>query len=190
MTETTPRFRRLSAAERRCELVAAGIACLAEGGIAAFTFDNICAKSGVTRGLIAHYFGSKEGLLIAVMTSAFQRTIDDLRTMESDTTFTQLFTWAFERATVDNLRVWLALWGEVAINPAISEEHRKLYDTYRSLIAGVIRGINPSVDAEGVAELVIAAIRGIWLQLALDPERLSAECARAQAETMLRALLA
>ena len=190
MTDATRRFRRLTADARRTELIAAGVACLAEGGMAAFTFDNICAKSGVTRALISHYFGSKDGLLIAVLTEVYQRTIDDLGLLEHETDFPTLLTRAFEGATASNLRVWLALWGEVAVNADLRAVHRKLYDSYRRVLAQAIHAMRPDVDAQAIATTMIAGFDGIWLQLALDPETLSIDCARAQGESMLRALLA
>ena len=58
-----PKFSRLTPDQRRAALIAAGLACLARGGILEFTIDNICREAGVSRGLITHHFGSKDGLL-------------------------------------------------------------------------------------------------------------------------------
>ncbi len=65
-----PRFRRYAADIRAAMLVEAGMVCLARGGITAFTVDNICAEAGASRGLIAHHFGGKDGLLAAVYAAA------------------------------------------------------------------------------------------------------------------------
>ena len=46
------RYVRLTPAERRSALIEAALACIAEGGIRAFTVDRICEKAQVSRGLI------------------------------------------------------------------------------------------------------------------------------------------
>src|SRR4051812_30705635 len=63
---TPPRFAREAADIRRHQLIAAATRCLAEGGIAAFTVDNISRAANVSRGLINHYFDGIDGLLAAV----------------------------------------------------------------------------------------------------------------------------
>lgn len=67
-----PKYTRLTSEERRAELIAAGLACMARGGIQEFTVDRICAEAGVSRGLITHHFGSMNGLLAAVYASMYQ----------------------------------------------------------------------------------------------------------------------
>jgi AcrR family transcriptional regulator len=190
MTTDPPRYRRLTAEARRAELVAEGIACLAENGIASFTLDNICARSGVTRGLVAHHFGSKDGLLIAVLTTVYQSTLDELGSLENETDFHTLFTRAFVGATTENLRIWLALWGEVAVNPVLRAEHRKLYARYEGLIEQAIKSIRPDAEASALSVNIIACFDGLWLKLALDPETFSKEEAIQHGNALLAALLA
>ncbi len=48
------------------------MACLARGGIQAFTVDNICAEAKASRGLIAHHFGGKDGLLTLSYIAAYR----------------------------------------------------------------------------------------------------------------------
>ena len=59
-------YKRKSAAERRDELIAAGIVCLGRGGMAGFTIDQICKQAGISRGLINHHFNTKDELLSAI----------------------------------------------------------------------------------------------------------------------------
>ena len=54
-------------------LVDAGLACLARGGITAFTIDNICREANASRGLVTHHFGSKDGLLAACYSQMYDR---------------------------------------------------------------------------------------------------------------------
>jgi TetR/AcrR family transcriptional repressor of bet genes len=132
-----PRFRRYSSEVRAAMLVEAGLACLARGGITAFTTDNICREAGASRGLITHHFGSKEGLLAAVYAAAYQPLLDSLTpTDQAAPDLIQIIERVFGtyNFTRDSLSVWLALWGEVATNPTLQAEHRKHYARYRAAL--------------------------------------------------------
>ena len=56
---------------RRKSLLQAAIITVAKFDIAGATVDRICAQAGGSRGLIAHYFDSKEELLLAALTDWF-----------------------------------------------------------------------------------------------------------------------
>lgn len=175
-----PRFRRYSSEVRAAMLVEAGLACLARGGITAFTTDNICREAGASRGLITHHFGSKEGLLAAVYAAAYQPLLDSLTpTDQAAPDLMQIIERVFGtyNFTRDSLSVWLALWGEVATNPTLQAEHRKHYARYRATVARAIddlaRARGLVVDAQDLAISVIALIDGLWLEQGIDPELLS-----------------
>ena len=73
-----PRFRRYSSETRAAMLVDASLVCLARGGILDFTIDSICREAGVSRGLITHHFGSKDGLLAAVYATMHDRLLSTI----------------------------------------------------------------------------------------------------------------
>jgi len=56
---------------RRQSLLKAAIITVAKYDIAGATVERICAQAGASRGLIAHYFDSKEALLLAALTDWF-----------------------------------------------------------------------------------------------------------------------
>ena len=68
---TTPSTARRSQAERRDEsqrsLVEATLAVVANRGVSAATFDEIGRAAGYSRGLATQKFGSKQGLIEAVI---------------------------------------------------------------------------------------------------------------------------
>ncbi|MCX6503497.1 MAG: TetR/AcrR family transcriptional regulator [Microbacterium sp.] len=64
------RRRRLTPEERRAQLLALGVAFLAERPLDDLTIEELSARAGVSRGLVFHYFGSKQGLHRAVVTTA------------------------------------------------------------------------------------------------------------------------
>ena len=66
----TDRRTRLSPDERRGQLVALGVAFLADNPLDELSIEDLSARAGVSRGLLFHYFGSKQGLHREVVRTA------------------------------------------------------------------------------------------------------------------------
>lgn len=66
----TARRTRLSPDERRAQLVALGVGALASGPLESLTIESLAAAAGVSRGLVIHYFDTKDGLHRAVVRTA------------------------------------------------------------------------------------------------------------------------
>lgn len=184
MPQTSPRYRRYTSEVRAAMLIEAGLACLAEGGIAAFTIDNICRKAAASRGLVTHHFGSKEGLLAAVYAAAYKPMLASLAP-EAAPDLATLIEHLFAPGNFNpgGLKIWLALWGEIATSPALQAEHRKHYAVYRARVAQSLQDLAQArglvIDASGVAISLIALIDGLWLEQCIDPALFSAARARA-----------
>jgi TetR/AcrR family transcriptional regulator, transcriptional repressor of bet genes len=196
MSDSAPRFRRYTSEVRAAMLVEAGLAVLAEGGIRAFTIDNICKASGASRGLVTHHFGSKDGLLAAVYAAAYQPLLAAIAPEgQAAPALPALIDHLFSPANYsrDSLNVWLAIWGEIATNGPLQAEHRALYARYRAVVAGAIAEFAAArgreVEAEALAVTLIALVDGLWLELCIDPEGMTAETARAACLRMLDPLL-
>lgn len=67
---TTERRARLTPDERRAQLVALGVAFLADNPLDALTIEELSARAGVSRALLFHYFGSRQGLRREVVRTA------------------------------------------------------------------------------------------------------------------------
>ncbi|MDH3668921.1 MAG: TetR family transcriptional regulator C-terminal domain-containing protein [Paracoccaceae bacterium] len=200
-TQSVPRFRRERPDVRRKMLVEAALVCLARDGIGGFTIDRICREAGVSRGLIGHYFGGKDGLLAEVYRGSLyggvaQRGAGAGQEAEApevalmaivDATFAPDF---FDRKMV---RVWLALWDEIAGNPALREVHRELYGGYRGRVAEAIAGVavmrGREVDTAALAQSFVALADGLWLEWSLDETAVDPVRAKAAAVAMLGAHL-
>ena len=64
------RRRRLTPQERRAQLVALGVNFLASRPLEELTIEELSAKADVSRGLVFHYFGSRQGLHREVVLTA------------------------------------------------------------------------------------------------------------------------
>ena len=75
MTATTPSPRtRLSPDERRTQLLDLGVSLLATHSLDELSIDLLAEQAGISRGLLYHYFGGKQGFYEAVV----QHAADDL----------------------------------------------------------------------------------------------------------------
>ena len=65
-----PPQRRLSRDDRRAQLLASGVAFLVDQPLDALSIEVLADREGVSRALVFHYFGSRQGLNTAVVTTA------------------------------------------------------------------------------------------------------------------------
>lgn len=193
---TKPKFERIAPDDRRARLIDASIVCLAKGGIQGFTIDNICQEAGSSRGLITHHFGSKSALLAAIYGAIYGKILDNLeREEQAPNSIDGLVELIFGDSFLnrDYLNVWLALWGEIAVNPALQLEHRKNYALYRERIARAIsafaRSKGATIDSYEVATILISLVDGLWLEQCIDQSLLSLTRAKDLCRRTLEAVL-
>lgn len=186
-------YERKSAAQRRRELIEAGIACLGRGGISGFTIDRICRQAGVSRGLINHHFKTKDELLVqtyAAMTEhlVFESAADDALIQLRELIDISFDEHSFNRS---NLRAWLSIWSEVPNNAALNALHRKRYRDYRTRLETALRAAAAAqglrIDASSIARQMIALIDGLWLEYCLHAEDFSLADAKRDCIRLLRA---
>ncbi len=182
---TAPKYNRMTSAQRSASLIQAGLTCLARGGILDFTIDNICTEAGVSRGLITHHFKSKDGLLVAVYRTMYERLHAGLK--PSDAKHPRLLAildamFAPEFFSRDALNIWLALWSEIVNNPALKREHRRQDTRYRrdleTALAEVAAARGLNVDVKSLAQMLIALVDGLGLERCIEPRLLSPKTAK------------
>jgi len=193
LAEVPRRNARLSPADRRALLEDAARACIARGGIRGFTVDKVAAEAGVSRGLITHHFGSMDGLLVAVYARMYREWIAAIEAPRPGLTRIAALVEALVSPEIfdhDVLKIWLTLWGEVATNPVLREEHRKLYGTYRAAIVAALAEAAAAngrpIDAETVAAAFICLVDGFGVQRSVEPALMTEADARAACRTFLR----
>jgi AcrR family transcriptional regulator len=175
-------FRREAPEKRRADLVQAAIRCLSEGGMSAFKLERIAAEAGVSLGLLSHYFTDKNELLTEVYRAALYedvtRTIAELDDLDAPGSPAERLCRIMDAIIAPeylkpaNLTVWLALWGEIVVNPALKRAHRILYRSYVSSLATLIGTVaqerRRTVNATEIARSLQALIDGLFLERALD----------------------
>lgn len=180
--KSMPRFKRQAPEKRRADLVQAAIRCLSAGGMSAFKMERIAAEAGVSLGLLSHYFTDKNELLTEVYRAALYEDItrkiaelDDRDAAGSPVERLCRIVDAVidpEYLQVPNLTVWLALWGEIVINPDLRRAHRTLYRSYLQSLAELIGTVaaerRRNVNAIDIARNFQALIDGLFLERALD----------------------
>jgi TetR/AcrR family transcriptional repressor of bet genes len=188
MNRLTKRVRRNGRAPqtlRRQQLIDATLQCLAEFGHSGTTVRLVCARAGLSPGMVIHCFEGMDDLIAA--SYAYLGDIGDevfAEAMEEagEDPLSQL------RAVVDAnfrppvldkdmLSVWLAFWSLVRTNTQIRKTHARIYGRYRRRLGALIERIAASrgldLDMRQTVFGFTAMMEGLWLQLCLEPSRSS-----------------
>lgn len=87
----------------------------------------------------------------------------------------------------EGLTIWLALWGEIAVNSGLKAEHLRQYDRYHRAIAVAIaaHAAPRDVNAPQLASALIALLDGLWVEMCIAPSRMNLADARATVVALL-----
>ncbi len=185
-TQKSERPARRSQAERRAGsqlgLVRAAIAIVAEKGVSAATFEAIGERAGMHRSLVTQRFGSKRGLIDAVISYLHERRdaidaahgIDTMSGLEAVIAYTDLF--LRHLADDTELRAYFTLLSSAVadlndLRSAFAAEHERVRYRIRALVEkGQTQGeIRPEVDADAIALMVGSLQLGLAIQMLVDP---------------------
>lgn len=192
-------FSRESPDVRRQELIEATGLCLAELGVGGTSVRAICARAGVSPGLLGHYYEGVGALIAATYRDTCDRLARNLaRAVEEAgeaprARLIAYLTASFRPPVTDPrlLATWIAFWSMVKTDPAIAAIHGETYADFRAGLEGLLRecGMVPG-RAGPVAIALTALVDGLWLELSLDPTTFSAEEASRMVIKWLDTLLA
>jgi betaine-aldehyde dehydrogenase len=172
---------------RRSQLIDVTIDSLAEVGFVGTTLAQIAGRAGVSPGLVAHYFGDKDGLLDAAFRSLARRVSDQVRSrlLEISTPRgriqaiidANLAPEEFEQRTGT---AWLAFWGQVLQVKSLGRVQSVYQRRMLSNLKSSLKKLVPSGEAQSLAAMIAAMIDGVWLRAALSGWR-EADSATARA---------
>ena len=191
-------FTRESADARRTGLVEATAAVLAEQGLAGTNVRAICAKAGVSPGLLRHYFAGIDDLVAATyratsdrMDAIFAATVEGAGP-DPRARLNAYLTASFRPPVTDPelLGAWTAFWALARSDARMVQIHAESYAGYRARLGDLLIacGVTPA-EAKKLAILLTAMVDGLWLELSLDAESFGAEAAVAMVERAVGALV-
>ncbi|MFB9630031.1 TetR/AcrR family transcriptional regulator [Nonomuraea helvata] len=186
--------REQTSGESRELILQAAAGLFAEKGYRQTTFADVAERSGISRGSIPWHFGSKEGLLLAVL----ERSLDMIRTglaedpdaaQGAEAGFDRLMDSAHALFALPTTKLFVTLLVE-ALEPGspIHGRYVEIHDTLREHCRRWLERLPlpPGLSAEALAVAIIGAGIGIHQQWLLAPGRVDRE----QALWALRALVA
>ncbi|WP_235535588.1 TetR/AcrR family transcriptional regulator [Sphingopyxis sp. Root1497] len=191
-------FTRESADARRGALIEATAAVLAEQGLAGTNVRAICAKAGVSPGLLRHYFAGIDDLVAATyratsdrMDAIFAAAVEGA-SADPRTRLNAYLTASFRPPVTDPelLGAWTAFWALARSDARMVQIHAESYAGYRARLGDLLIacGVTPA-EAAKLAVLLTAMVDGLWLELSLDAESFGAEAAVAMVERAVGALV-
>lgn len=172
-------FRRATDAERRSDLIAAMLECIAEGGLQSATVREVAERAGVSGGLIRHYFETKDQLLQAAYRQTMTEMLDIGSQAASDENaaprvrLQRFIVSCLTPPMIDpgRLALWAAFIAVARVDEAMGAIHREAYLEYRALIeklvgdayADAARALAPD-HRRALAVQVNAVLDGLWLE--------------------------
>jgi betaine-aldehyde dehydrogenase len=172
---------------RRRQLIEVTIDSLAEVGFVGSTLAQIASRAGVSPGLVAHYFGDKDGLLEATFRT-LSRNLQERKQTQSAAARTprgriqavidaNLSAEAFDKRTGT---AWLAFWGQVLHIRGLKRVQTAYQRRMLSNLIHALKKLVPASEAQSLAAMIAAMIDGVWLRAALsDWKEADSESARA-----------
>jgi transcriptional repressor BetI len=172
-------------AVRRRQLIEATVDTIHEVGFAAATLQAIARRAGVSPGLVAHYFGDKNGLLEATLRALYDDLTRDLiaRLAAAETPRQRL-----EAVIEANLApgqfdpriatVWLAFWAQALHVPELARVQRIYQRRMSDNLLHAAKRLLPAREARDLAEGLAGLIDGLWLHATLGGGRPGSAAAR------------
>ncbi|MEV0669073.1 TetR/AcrR family transcriptional regulator [Mycobacterium sp. NPDC050441] len=182
-------------AERK--LITAAAELVGEVGPSRVTLANVGERAGYSRGLATHHFGSKGALmqrLVETVTHQFREAMFDQPgsdALDELGTFIDIYFAVLSNPLPVN-RARLVLWAEAVTNPSeevrpamVAADREFREEIEKRLQLAVAAGqVAASVDAHGLATVIIAMLRGVALQALID-EHVDLAAARSEIEQLL-----
>jgi AcrR family transcriptional regulator len=181
-----PLQRRRTQAERRDEsgrgLVKAAIAVVSEDGVSAATFEAIGRRGGYSRGLVGQRFGSKLGLIEAVIDYLHDEKelyakadrFDGGPGLEALLTYVDIYLRRLAR--LDEVQAYFRLlsWAVAdisAFRSAFAFEHERIRERFEGwIVRGQAEGqIRQDLDPTAAALMVGSQLLGLSIQVLIDP---------------------
>jgi TetR/AcrR family transcriptional regulator, transcriptional repressor of bet genes len=165
--------------ERRDQIALVACRVVAENGFDQATIVRIAREAGYTTGMVAHYFDTKQDIIIAALRLILRR-IEERLTKPCADTRADLITVLSEALPIDEQRYiecafWTAFWGQVSadrrlkrINAWVHREYLRLFERCLSEGWALWPQLNPTTR-EQVLRSVVTFINGVTASAVASP---------------------
>lgn len=177
---------------RRAELRRAAFEVLQREGMAGATLERVAAQAGASKGIVLHYFASKQELfehamreanvkLAEVVVARLHRATSARERLQAiiDANFDESF---FQPSIC---HAWLSLCAEVPREPQLARIQKVIHARMRSNLLSALRHLVSEEDVEPIALGITTLIDGLWLRSGLQSGGLSRQEAMAQMDDYL-----
>ena len=182
---------------RRAQLIEVTVDSLADVGYVGTTLAQIARRAQVSPGLVAHYFGDKDGLLEAAFRTLARNLAARMRARLAlagtprgrvqAVIDTNLAPEEFDQRTGT---AWLAFWGQVLHVRGLKRVQTAYQRRMLSNLRNDLRRLIPAAEARTLAGMIAAMIDGVWLRAALSEwQEADSESARAMLTAFVEARL-
>ena len=150
--------------EGREALLRAAIRVVAEAGLRNLTYRSVARQAGVTHGLVAHHFGSRDALLEEALRYSLDLSLDSSRMLPTTGRLEDVADGLADLADEDpDLQAFqFELILESRRRPELRPHVQALYDGYRDFTRRTMRSVG--IDDDAVADLAFAAMDGLVFQ--------------------------
>ena len=172
--------------KRRLQLIQATMRSIASHSLSETTVSTVSEEAGLSRGIISLHFQSKEKLLLETLVHV----VDEYKVLwenalqsagdSSAERLESLVNVDFHRSVCDRnkLAVWFAYWSETKSRPTYrklcAERDREYDEVMLQLCTDIINeGAYEGIDAEMAARGLAALSEGLWLDMLVDPRKMS-----------------
>lgn len=174
-------------ASRRA-IIEAAIAVIAEQGVAATTLDAVARRAGVSKPLLLFHFGSKDGLLVAVLehmgalyAEGWQAILAGTGRSPEERLMALLeHDIGFVGRNRNVVAVWHAVWGDAGCSRLYHALGTPRDRSYRSDLDGLLRQLaqgGQETRVPALAKGLDAMLFGFWSQQLSDPDPRHEACA-------------
>lgn len=189
--KSAPKRRTEAKEKRRLQLIKATIRTIAKRGLSDTTTATVAGDAKLSQGIINLHFQSKDGLLVATLRhvadeyrNAWMRALEKTGP-DSAAKLAALVETDFERTVCqrNKIAVWFAFWGESKSRPTYrkicAERDAEYLDMLVGLCSDIVQnGPYPAVDPEAVATGLSAMSEGLWLDILISPDTMTADKAK------------
>jgi TetR/AcrR family transcriptional repressor of bet genes len=186
--------------ERRDQLIQATIASIHEFGLEKTSLQRVANRAGLTAGVVAHYFGDKDGLIIATYEALYEEilananralTANPKTSLAAQLRSVLLAYLTPDQLTPDIITAWYTLVARLRHSPALREIQAHSELVIHQSLKSILQQRFSAEDAGILASGLYAMMTGFWIRMASEPSSIDLEPSRKEllviAERLLQA---